>query len=198
MGGASSGSDPRPKATSVDRDGRPDEFVPEPGWLSEMTPSGDTRIVVSVPPAELQRVHAALIGALRPPLGVLYRQKVDRASPRPQGAPPRDWVALDKPPQVVVDAVAEASGLVFGDARHELWIRGALGEQLVLDQDGLLFCYPDDPSFRDALSTAAVPPNDVVTMSDRDYVKHWFHAENDALETALLTRLRMTEVPHHG
>lgn len=184
-----------PKATSVTVAGEPDGFEILPGWLSEMTPSGDTRLVVSVPPADLARVHAGLVAALSPPIGVLYRQKVDRVNPRPSTAPPRDFVALDKRLDDVLAALDEAAALVYGDARHELWLRGGLGEQVVLDQDGLVFCYPDDPAFRDALAELGVPAEDVVTLSDRDYVKHWFHAENDALEATLRERLRLVAVP---
>lgn len=184
-----------PKATSVTVDGAEDGFVPEAGWEAEMTPRGDTRLVVSVPHGDLPAVHAALIAALSPPLGLLYRQEVDRRNPRPQGAPPRDLVALDLPADRVIAALGEAAPLVYGDARCEVWIRGRMGEQVVLDHDGLIYVYPDDPAFRDAVQAAGVPGRDVVTMAERDYVKHWFHAENDALEDALIASLRLTEVP---
>jgi hypothetical protein len=183
------------RATSVTQQGEDDGFVILPGWSSEMTPNGDTRLVVSVPPADLPRVHAALAHALAPPVGVLYRQKVDRKNPRPQGALARDFVGLDLALDRVLAALTDSAALVYADARHELWLRGGLGEQLVLDQDGLLFCYPDDPAFREALADAGVPADDVVTMADRDYVKHWYHAENDVLEDRLIAALRLTEVP---
>jgi hypothetical protein len=184
-----------PKAASVDAQGAGDGFVVRPGWLAEMTPAGDTRLVVSVPADDLPRVHKALATALSPPIGVLYRQKVDRLKPKPQGAPGRDFVALDKSLDDVLAALDAAAGLVWGDARHELWLRGGLGEQVVLDQDGLLYCYPDDPAFREVLAEAGVPPDDVETIADRDYVKHWYHAEHDALEALLMQRLRLMEVP---
>src|SRR5262249_41747289 len=57
-----------PKAVSVDERGEDDGFVVQPGWLAEMTPAGETRIVVSVPCDELPRVHAALCAALAPPI----------------------------------------------------------------------------------------------------------------------------------
>lgn len=187
-----------PKATSVSAEGVDDGFVPEAGWEAEMTPRGDTRLVASVPHGDLPAVHAALIGALAPPLGFLYRQEVDRKNPKPQGAPARDLVALDLSPERVLGALAAAAPLVYGDARCEVWIRGRMGEQVVLDHDGLLYAYPDDPAFRDALAAAGVPGRDVVTMAERDYVKHWFHAENDAVEDALLADLRLIEVPRRG
>jgi hypothetical protein len=180
------------KAVSVDQSGQEDGFVVRPGWLSEMTPQGDTRLVVSVPVEDLARVHQALAGALAPPLGVLYRQKVDRRNPRPNGAPPRDFVALDLALDKLLNVLGAVAPLVYGDARGELWLKGGLGEQLVLDQDGLLFCYPDDPAFRDALAECGVPADDVETIADRDYVKHWFHGENDPLEDHLISALRLT------
>ena len=189
---------PGPKAASVTKDGADDGFVLRPGWSSEVTPAGDTRIAASVPTEDLPRVHAALVRALSPPLGVLYRQKIDRKAPRPEGSPPRDFVALDVPPDRLLEALDACAALVYGDARCEVWIRGGLGEQLVLDEDGLLFCYPDDPAFRDALAATGVPAEDVETVAERDYVKHWFHAEADALEEAFVRTLRLVQVQARG
>lgn len=185
---------PGPKAESVTAEGTADGFVIQPGWSSEATPAGETRIVVSAPTERVPRVHAALIAALRAPLSFLYRQEVDRCNPRPQGSPPKDFVALDLGHQRVIDALTEAAPLVYGDARCEIWIRGAMHEQLVLDHDGILYCYPDDPMFRDALASSEVPAVDVETLAERDYVKHWFRPEADALEKRLIEQLRLTEV----
>jgi len=187
-----------PKATSVTQEGAPDDFVIEAGYRGEDDGRGTTRIVASVPTERLASVHAQLVRALGTPVGVLYRQKVDRRDPKPNGAPPRDFIALELPADVVLEALSEAAPLVYHDARCEVWLRGRLGDQVVLDADGVLYCYPDDPAFRDALDACGVPVREVPTMADRDYVKHWFHAENDALEDALVARLGLTEVPHHG
>lgn len=184
-----------PKAVSVQKDGAEDGFVVHPGWWTEMSPEGgETRLVVSVPAEDLARVHAKLAEALSPPISFLYRQKVNRQEPGPPEAPPRDWVALNLPLDRVVAALAEAAPLVYHDARCEVWLRGHLNEQVVLDHDGVLYCYPDDPAFQDALREAGVPEGHVETVSDRDYVKHWFHAEADACETALVAALRLVEV----
>jgi hypothetical protein len=164
--------------------------------MSQMTPDGQTRIAVSVPHEQLPAVHAALAHALAPPVSVLYRQKIDRRAPRPQGSPPRDFVAVNLALDPVLAALRDAAVLVYADARCELWMRGGLGEQLVLDEDGLLFAYPDDPAFRDALAEAGVPAVDVDTVADRDFVRHEFRSEADALEDGLIAALRMTEVPH--
>ena len=183
---------PGPKATSVTQEGADDGFVVSAGWTAEATPTGETRIVASVPIVDLPRVHASLVSALAPPLGFLYRQEVDRKAPRPQGAPPRDRVALELAPGRVLAALERCAPLVYCDARCEIWIRGRMGEQVVLDHDGMLFCYPDDPAFRSALELARVPAVDVETMHERDYVKHWFRAEADPLEDELARLLGLS------
>ena len=185
-----------PRAESVTIDGVADGFVPPLAWAPERTPTGETRLVVSAPPAELPRLFSAMLHAMRGPFSVLYRRKVDRKLPKPDEAPPRDFVSLEVPLGRLEAAIDAVSALIFGDARAELWIRGDLGEQLVLDQDGLLYGYPDDPSWRDALAAAGVPESEAQTLAERDYVKHWYHPEHDALEAEWMARLRMTEVRH--
>ena len=184
------------KAVSVTPDGVEDGYSPPLAYHGEMTPKGDTRIVTTAPPPEILRVHRALVGALAPPLNFLYRQKVNRRDPKPQGGPPRDFVALNVSSEGVLAALDEATSLLHHDARCEIWIRGNLGEQVILDEDGMMFCYPDDPSFRDALDAAEVPDANFEGMDKRDYVKHWFHADNDAVEDGLMTSLKLQEVPY--
>jgi len=182
------------RAQSVTVDGEADGFVPPMAFGLERTPQGDTRLVISVPPEKLAEVHERLLGVLQPPLGFLWRQKVDRTNPGPQGAPAKDRLALELAPGRVIDALHHCADLIYRDARGELWLKGDLGEQLVLDQDGLLYAYPDDPTWRDALASLGVPEDEAQTLAERDYVKHWYHAENDALEAELVVRLRLTEV----
>lgn len=184
------------KAASVTPKGEADGYSIPLAYHGEMTPKGDTRIVASAPAGDLHRVHGALVAALQPPLNFLYRQKVDRKDPKPQGSPPRDFVALDLPFDRVNAILDEASSLLYHDARCEIWVRGSLGEQVILDTDGMVFCYPDDLAFRDALATAEVPDQAFEGMDKRDYVKHWFHAENDDVEAALMAGLKLQEVPH--
>jgi hypothetical protein len=185
----------RPRAASTDDKGLEDGFAPELSYSGEMDPRGGTRIVVSVPADQLPTVHQRLLAVLRPPLGVLWRQVVDRRAPRPQGTPPRDHVGLDLGFERLLAAIRASSGVVYEDARAEVWVRGALGEQLILDQDGLIYCYPDDPSWRDALEGLGVPDRESPTLAGRDYVKHWFHAEHDAEEDQLVKGLGLTHVP---
>lgn len=183
-----------PKATSVTLEGEDDGFVIEPGYRGESDHQGTTRLVASVPTERLAEVHHALLGALGEPFGVLYRQKVDRQNPRPNGAPPKDFVGLELPRDRVLTALTHAAPLVYHDARCEVWVRGRHGDQVVLDADGVLYAYPDDPAFRDALDAVGLPERQVPIMADRDYVKHWFHASNDPLEDALIAALGLTPI----
>lgn len=185
----------RMRAESVTEQGAPDGWRPEPGFLRDLGPGGKAQLVVSVPPEHLQRVHLELLGVLGSPLKFLYRQHVDRKEPRPAGAPPRDHVGLDLPASEVLTSLQVHASLIYGDARAEIWVAGALGDEVVLDPDGLIFCRPDDPAFREVLLASGLPEGDSIqTMADRDYVKHWFHADNDAREAALIAELRLTEV----
>jgi hypothetical protein len=185
-----------PKSESVTELGEPDGWQPTPGYLREMDPRGQTRLVVSVPVRFLLRVHQQLVASLQAPVGLLYRQVVNRRDPKPQGSPPRDFVALELAPERIVEALERYTDLLHHDARCELWLRGALGEQVVLDPDGLLYCYPDDPAFEDVLLGEALTDLVGQTIVDRDYAKHWFHGENDAVEDRLIEELRLVEVPH--
>src|SRR5688500_9903923 len=111
---------PGPRAVSVTKEGEDDGFVVLPGWMAEGTPTGETRLVVSVPLADLPRVHAALVRVLSEPLGFLYRRKVDRRNPGPQNAPAKDFVALSLARDRVLDALSASALLVYCDARGEV------------------------------------------------------------------------------
>jgi hypothetical protein len=187
---------PGPKTTSVDAQGEPDGFQPPLAYYGEVDPSGMTRLVISSPHEETQALHACLIKVLKPPLGVLYRQMVCRQEPGPEGSPPKDFVALELTSEQVLAALEQAKHLIYHDARCEVWVRGALEEQLVLDEDGVLYAYPDDPAFRDALEERGLPDQQVRTLADVDYPKRWFHGENDALEAQLMEALGLMEVAH--
>jgi len=178
-----------PKAESVTEKGEGDGWQVPAAFFQQHDPSGPTRLVVSVPTAYLNQVFYSFVRALGSSVSVLYRQKVDRVKPRPQGAPPRDFLALEVEPEVAVAAFQECEDLLFHDARHELWLRGRRNEQLILDSDGLIYLYPDDPSFRDICRGFGLVEGRVPTIMDRDYVKQWYHAENDVQEQALIAGL---------
>jgi hypothetical protein len=183
-----------PKSQSVTEQGEPDGWTPTAGFVRDVGRQGETQVIVSAPAEQLAAVHRALVAALEGPLSVLYRQVVDRRSPRPQGAPPKDWVAVGLAPAKVLEVLEGSAGVVYHDARCELWVRGRLGDQVVLDADGLIYCQPDDPVFEDALRAAGLAEGVEQTILDRDYARHWFHAEHDAQEDALRASLGMTEV----
>lgn len=186
-----------PKAESVFENGEPDGWSVVEGWQAQRDDNGTTRVMVAVRHERLAAVHRALVECLAPPLSFLYRQKVDRNKPGKAGDPPRDFVALMLEPSEVLSALSTAGGLLYHDARCEIWIRGGLGDQIVLDTDGLLFCYPYDPAFREVLKSFGVESvEELQTIAHRDYVKHWFHASCDAEEDALIDELTLSEVPH--
>jgi hypothetical protein len=183
-----------PKAESVTKDGVSDGWTVQAGFHGERELGGPTRLLVSVPTAHLSRVHHDLVRACKPPLSVLYRQKVDRRNPGPEGAPPRDFLALELDHDTVVAALNECANLAYHDARCEIWVRGRRNEQVILDSDGLLYCYPDDPTFRDVAMRHGLAEGEVETLIERDYVKHWYHAENDVDERAFIDGLGLTEM----
>ncbi len=187
-----------PKSHSVLEDGQPDGWTPTPGYLREMDPQGETRLVVSVPVERLLDVHARLAGVLSEPVGLLYRQVVDRRDPKPNGAPPRDFVVLELTQAALQDMLRKYTDLFHHDARCEVWLRGAHHEQVVLDADGMIYLYPDDPGFTDILASEGMNDDLQVTIMDRDYARHSYHAECDALEDDLIARYRMAEVPVRG
>lgn len=182
------------RAASVTEAGDDDGWRPSAGWFAEIDNRGETRLVVSVPADQLAAVHRALWTAMEAPHGVLWRQLVDRANPRPEGAKPVDHLAMEVPPDRLAAGIEAGAGAIYEDARAELWIRGRHGDQVVLDADGLVYAYPDDIAFRDVLDGLGLPEGDIPTLAQRDYVKHWYHAEHDAQEAGLMRSLGLTRV----
>jgi hypothetical protein len=179
-----------PKATSVTIEGNLDGYLPPRSYRAQVAPDGSTRLVVSVPPAELPAVHRRLLEALGAQLSLRYVRLTDRRTGQlPKG---ENWVRMDLPAGQVLAALDAAPRLVWEDGRHQLWMRGAFGEQVVLDELGVLYCYPDDPAFREALGE--LPLSDALGMDGRDYVKVQFLSEADAEETALLERLNLVKM----
>jgi hypothetical protein len=183
-----------PKAVSVTSQGEPDGWVIQAGFESQLAHDGGNRLLVSVPTERLVEAHIALVGMLGKKVGVLYRQFINRANPGPNNAPPVDFVGLDIDSPTALSAIRTASSVIYHDARCELWLRGSLGDQVILDRDGLIYCYPDDPGFRDVLSHLQIEEHKVEVLLERDYVKHSFYAENDAVEEAFVSQLELTRI----
>ncbi|MEZ4319543.1 MAG: hypothetical protein R3F61_18650 [Myxococcota bacterium] len=184
------------KAASCLKSGELDGWEVALGYSGEVTPNGSTRIVVTAPESRLSEVHRALVGVLGEPLSFLYRQKIDRREPKPEGHPGRDFVALELARSRVLEALEAHEVLLYRDARCEAWVRGRMNDQVVLDVDGAIYCYPDDPAFRDVLEKLGVTEApELVTLEDRDYVRHWFRKDADAQEDSLMGALNLAEVP---
>lgn len=176
-----------PKAESVSAQGAPDGFQHPLAWQAQVLPGGYTRLVVSAPPERLPELHLALLGALEAPLRVLYRQLTERSSG--QLDKPRDWVGAEISHDRLRRGLNASSALVYHDGRHQLWVKGQGPEQVVLEEIGVIFAYPDDPAYREVLLAAGVPERRVQTMAERDYVKVNFLAEADAQERELMQAL---------
>jgi hypothetical protein len=179
------------KAESVHPDGNPDGWEPTTGWRAEATEQG-RRVVVSCAWKDLPRVYRGLVEALGNPIGVLYRRRVDRRDPKPEGWPGEDLIGLDVPAERVLSLVDSSPDLLYGDARCEVWLRAPDGFQLVLDQDGVIYTYPDAPRFVAALRDLGLEEGLKQTLAQRDYVKHWYRAEADEQEDNWVQQLNLT------
>lgn len=180
-----------PKASSVTAEGAPDGFTPPLGWRAEVAPDGTTRLAVSAPPERLAEVHRALAECLDGPLGVLYVQLTDRRAGLTHPSP-RRFLSLELPAARVLETLQRCAALVYSDGRHQLWLRGRMREQLILDELGMIWVYPDDFLFRDRLEALGVPPlGRAQTMAERDYVRVELLPETDAQEEHLLRALTL-------
>ena len=178
-----------PKAESVTAQGAPDGFAPPLAWQAQVIPGGYTRLVVSAPGDRMAALHQSLVARLQPPLRVLYRQVTDRATGQLPKA--RDWVGVEISRERLLSALQAHAPLIYYDGRHQLWVKGQGAEQIVLEEIGVLYVYPDDPSFRDALLAEGVPEATVQTLAERDYIKVNFLAAADASEAAFQQSLAM-------
>jgi len=181
-------SSPPPKAESVTREGAPDGFLPPDVFVPQVLEGGYTRLTISCAPERLEALHRDLVAALQAPLKLLYVQLTDRQ--HGQLDKPRQHVGVDLELDLVLGALSQARQLVYQDGRHQLWVRGALGEQIVLEELGVLYAYPDDPSFRDICQRHGLHEDPRgQTMAERDYVKVNFLAQADAQEERLVWKL---------
>lgn len=179
-----------PKARSVTADGLDDGFGAPLRFRGEVSPDGATRLVVSAPPEPLLALLRGFVELMEPPLSVRWVRLTDRPAGR-QLPQPESWVAVGHPVSAVLDTLEACPVLLAHDARGQLWVRGALGDVVVVDELGLLYAYPDDPLTRDTLRRMGVPEHAGPTMLDRDYVRVELLAEADAQEALLVSRLSL-------
>lgn len=184
-----------PKALSVRQDGQPDGFVPPDVYTPQVLQGGYSRLRISCAPSRLPALHQELVALLQPPLKVLYVQLTDRATGQlPQ---PRQLVGVDLERDLVLGALAQLRTLVYEDGRHQLWVKGAgKGEQVVLEELGVVYAYPDDPASREVCERhglRADPAGKVPTMAERDYVMVSFRSEADSEEMRLIWTLGLQE-----
>jgi len=179
-----------PKAESVDINGASDGFVPMLAFQPEVLQGGYTRLAISTPADRLGHVHQMLVGAMTPPLKVRYVKMTDRS--RGQLPKPESLIAVELSRERVLDALKACSRLLYHDGRNQLWIQGAIdSEQLVLEEIGMIYSYPDDFAFRDVLTNAGFIEAAHESLASRDYIKVNFLAEADAEEVDFIRRLAL-------
>ena len=179
----------QPKSQSVTKQGAPDGFVPPKAYQSQVLDGGYTRLEVSAPPAKLSFVHRSLVEKLQPPLKIRYVRMIDRV--KGQLPKPESYVAVEIGRGRMLEACKVCSVLFYHDGRNQIWIRGASNEQIVLDELGMIYVYPDDFLFRDVLDEIGWVEAKHETMAARDYVKVFFDPNADSEEQTLLQSLGM-------
>ena len=180
------------KAISVTEMGKPDNFVPSLVYQGQILEGGYTRLEISASSDDLARVHQGLIRALTFPCKVRYLKLTDRQEGQYQK--PKSYVAVNVGKEMILEALTHLQDLIYHDGRHQLWILGLKGEQIVLDELGMIYISPDDFHFRDVLEQLGVPEKlqsdkTYQTMAQRDYVMVNFSPLADLQETTLLQSL---------
>ncbi len=185
------------KALSVDKLGQPDGFVPASFYKPEVLHGGFTRVSVSVPPDGLEAVHKALVKAMSPPFKLLYRQLTDREQ-GVQLQKPKDLVAVELGMDKLLGVLERYRALIYEDGRHQLWLRSSLDEQVVLEEIGMIYIYPDDLLFRDVLGAHGIGQGAGASMADRDYIRVRFDAANDEEEAGIIQELNLVHWDRGG
>ena len=178
-----------PKAQSVTKQGAPDGYVSPMAFKGQVLEGGYTRLEISSPPGKISVVHKALARLLSSPLKMRYVRLTDRQ--KGQLPKPENYVAVELPKERVEQALTMFEALLYQDGRNQLWLLGLDGEQLILDELGMIYVYPDDFSFREALQKLGWVEANHQTMADRDYVRVNFMAQADEQEQSLIQSLGM-------
>ncbi|MAA77808.1 MAG: hypothetical protein CL916_00995 [Deltaproteobacteria bacterium] len=177
------------KSQSVNKEGALDGFIPPMAYQAQLLDGGYTRIEISSPPSKLSYIHKKLIEVMEGPLKIRYLRMTDRV--KGQLPKPESYVAVEVSKERIFHICDECSNLLYHDARHQLWIRGIQEEQLVLDELGMLYIYPDDFLFRETLNTLGWIEAKHESMAERDYVKVFFDAQADIQEKMFMQALGM-------
>jgi len=179
----------QPKAQSVTQQGAPDGFIPPMAYQPQILDGGYTRIEVSAPPSKLSFIHKKLVATLQSPLKIRYVRMIDRV--KGQLPKPESYVAVELSMERMMEACTHCSTLFYHDGRNQIWIRGSGEEQIVLDELGMIYIYPDDFLFRDTLNGLGWVEAKHESMAERDYVKVFFDPAADSEETMLMQSLGM-------
>ena len=179
----------QPKSQSVTKQGGLDGFIPPMAYSPQVIDGGYTRIEISAPSSKLSFIHKKLLEVMQPPFKVRYVRMTDRL--HGQLPKPESYVAVELSKERLIQVCSEYETLLYHDARHQFWIRGAAEEQLVLDELGMLYIYPDDFLFRETLSQYGWIAASHESMATRDYVKVYFDAQADQEEQSLMHSLGM-------
>ena len=159
-------------------------------YKAQVVPGGFTRLVISTPPARLALIHSALVAVLRPPLKFLYVRMTDRQTG--QLPKPEHYVSVDLSAERVAGVLRDFTKLIHHDGRNQVWVRGSDGDQIVLEELGALYAYPDDLGFRDALDAMGLLNAQHQSIDERDYIKVGFLSEADDEESRLMQELALT------
>ena len=181
-----------PKAQSVDKDGNEDGFIPPIAYQRQVLHGGYTRLEISAPPDKLQIVHRYLADRVSMPCKLRYVKMTDRETGQ-QLSKPKSYVAVEVSKERLMQALDTFADLFYHDGRNQLWIRGLDEEQIVLDELGMIYTYPDDFLFREALAELGWLESSHQSMASRDYVRVNFLSSADAQEKALIQSLGMIQ-----
>lgn len=181
-----------PKARSVNQQGEADGFEPPSSFRSRILQGGYTRLEVSSPSEKLPIIHKDLVNNISFPCKLRYLKLTDRQSGQ-QLENPRSFVGVDISRNRMLQALEDYKELFYFDGRHQLWILGSNDEQIVLDELGMIYIYPDDFLFRDILMKLGWPESKQESMSERDYVQVYFQASADIQEDSLLQSFGLVE-----
>lgn len=179
-----------PKAVSVDKDGNQDGYIPPIAYQRQVLNGGYTRLEISTPSDKLPIVHRKLVEKISMPCKVRYVKLTDRATGN-QLPKPESFVAVEVSISRIQQVLEVFSDLIYYDGRHQLWILGMDKEQIILDELGVIYTYPDDFGFREGLAELGWLEVSHQSMASRDYVRVNFLSTADVQEQSLIQSLGM-------